>query len=78
MGEPSVVGYDLANLKNQQLSSYPRSDYSLQVAVMKARLGLGYVCSCQEMRVKHLLSGNGGSGVKSVTLRCNEVELCVR
>ena len=102
---PAVVGYDLASVKNQQLSSYPRSDYFLQVAVGKARLGLGYVCSWREILgmvfeilalkigvfeifalkksgflrfvLKHWLSGNGGSGVKSVTLRCYEVELCV-
>ena len=47
MVEPAVVGYDLASVKNQQLSSYPRCDYSLQVAVRKARLGLGYVRKLQ-------------------------------
>ena len=52
-------------MKNQQLSSYPRCDYLLQVAVEKARLGLGYVCSCQEMQ----LAGSLRNGFRDFSLK---------
>ena len=69
--ESAVVGYDLASVKNQQLSSYPRCDYLLQVAVEKARLGLGYVCSCQEMQ----LAGSLRNGFRDFSLKNRGFEI---
>ena len=62
--EPAVVGYGLASVKNQKLSSIPGAIILSRWLSRKQGLD-GDMC------------GNGGDGVKSVTLRCNEVELCV-